>query len=375
MEVIDMYSKKKFKPLLFLALIGGVWASYLMKSFVGINTLWQLAIGASSWILCYLLGVWLLSLGLRGWRRLNRWLDVTPIEGLLGGTAGLILGVFIALLSSYPLSMIKGASYFMIFSFLICGYLGMQIGSRRAGDVWKLIPARIPESREKAGVVTGDYKVLDTSAIIDGRIHDVCQSKFLEGVLIVPVFVIEELQHIADSSDNLRRNKGRRGLELLSKMQKDPSINIKIVEDAIAEEREVDMKLIRLCKQIGASIITNDYNLNKVAELQGIKVLNLNELTNAVKVVVYPGETMYISILKEGKEPGQGVGYLEDGTMVVVEDAQDELGNNLEVLVTSVFQTAAGRMIFSRKVKEERNMGIYKPNLQGVPIQEVNIYG
>ncbi len=370
-----MYRKKLIKPLLLLAFIGAAWASYSFNSFLGLNKVWQVVLGGISWAMCYLLGAWLLGLSLKGWRRFNRWMDSTSIEILLGGTAGLILGVFVALLSSYPLSMIKGASYLISASFLLFGYLGMQIGSRRATEVWNLIPARIPDGRERAVEFTGDNKVLDTSAIIDGRIHDVCQSKFLDGTLIVPVFVIEELQHIADSSDNLRRNKGRRGLELLSKIQKDPAIKIKIVEDAISEEREVDMKLIRLCKQMGASIITNDYNLNKVAELQGIKVLNLNELTNAVKVVVYPGETMYISILKEGKEPGQGVGYLEDGTMVVVEDAQDELGNNLEVLVTSVFQTAAGRMIFSRKVKEERNLGTYKPNLQDISIQEVNLYG
>ncbi|HPT68543.1 MAG TPA: TRAM domain-containing protein, partial [Syntrophomonas sp.] len=197
---------------------------------------------------------------------------------------------------------------------------------------------------------------------------------FLEGNLLVPLFVVEELQHIADSSDNLRRAKGRRGLELLSKMNQHSDIKIDIIETDIPEEKEVDMKLIRLCKQINASIITNDYNLNKVAELQGITVLNINELTNAVKVVVYPGETMSISVLKAGREPGQGVGYLEDGTMVVVEDAQHELGNNLEVLVTSVFQTAAGRMIFTRKIKEEET-SLDSITLPNVKTQEVNLYG
>jgi uncharacterized protein YacL len=272
--------------------------------------------------------------------------------------------------------MIRGPGvYLTIFSFALCCFMGVIIGSRKAVEVSRLFPSNQYEPRESEGDVSGNYKVLDTSAIIDGRIYDVCQSKFLEGRLVVPVFVIEELQHIADSNDNLRRNKGRRGLELLSKMQKNPDIKIDIIEGNIPEEKEVDLKLVRLCKQIGASIITNDYNLNKVAELQGIRVLNINELTNAVKVVVYPGETMYINILKEGKEPGQGVGYLEDGTMVVVEEAQDELGNNMEVLVTSVFQTAAGRMIFSRKLKEENNLSITKPNLKSVPIQEVNMYG
>jgi uncharacterized protein YacL len=189
----------------------------------------------------------------------------------------------------------------------------------------------------------------------------------------VPTFVIEELQHIADSSDNIRRNKGRRGLELLSKMQKHPDIKIDIMEGNNLDDKEVDQKLIRLCKRINASIITNDYNLNKVAELQGITVLNINELTNAVKVMVYPGESMHITIIKEGKEPGQGIGYLEDGTMVVVEEANDEINNELEVTVTSVFQTAAGRMIFTRKNKDENSHCGIGQSFHDV--QEVSLYG
>ena len=371
-----MNNKFILKSVLMLALIGGLGASFAFKTLLDLNTVWQVVIGGIVGLLIYGAEVFGLSRLSKGWKLFNRWLDNTSIETLLGGTVGLMLGIMIGLLSGYPFYVIKGVgSYLAIFSVLLCAYLGMQIGSRRAVEFWKMLPhslIEVPENNEPAG---WDYKVLDTSAIIDGRIYDVCQSKFLEGIMTVPVFVIEELQHIADSSDNLRRSKGRRGLELLSKMQKDPAIKIQIIEDNIPEEKEVDMKLVRLCKKIGANIITNDYNLNKVAELQGVKVLNINELANAVKVVVYPGETMYINILKEGKEPGQGVGYLEDGTMVVVEDAQDELGNNLEVLVTSVFQTAAGRMIFSRKVKEDHNLSIFKPNLPGGPIQEVNVYG
>jgi uncharacterized protein YacL len=371
-----MYSNSISKPILYLAFIFSVWASIAVKFYLTVTVGWQLAAGGGAGLLFYICSRYLWRVVLKGSQGFNIWLDKLDIETLLGGTAGLVLGVIVGYLSSYPLSMIRGLGvYLTILSFILCGSLGLIIGSRRALDVWKLFPSIQPEIGVGERDLMRDNKVLDTSAIIDGRIYDVCQSKFLEGRLIVPVFVIEELQHIADSSDNLRRNKGRRGLELLSKMQKNPDIKIDIYEESIPEEKEVDLKLIRLCKQIKASIITNDYNLNKVAELQGIKVLNINELTNAVKVVVYPGETMYINILKEGKELGQGVGYLEDGTMVVVEDAQDELGNNLEVLVTSVFQTAAGRMIFSRKLKEESNLGIIRPNLKGLPIQEVNMYG
>jgi uncharacterized protein YacL len=369
---------KKFilKSLLLFAILGGLGVSFALKIWLGLTAVWQIMAGGAAGLLLYVSGLLGLRCLSKGWILFNRWLNNTSIETLLGGTIGLMLGILIGLLGSYPFFVIRGAgSYLAILCVIMCAYLGMQIGSRRAVEVWKLFPPRLVKGLENHESGSWNFKVLDTSAIIDGRIYDVCQSKFLEGILTVPVFVIEELQHIADSSDNLRRSKGRRGLELLSKMQKDPDIIIQIVEDSIPEEKEVDMKLVRLCKKIGANIITNDFNLNKVAELQGIKVLNINELANAVKVVVYPGETMYINILKEGKEPGQGVGYLEDGTMVVVEDAQDELGNNLEVLVTSVFQTAAGRMIFSRKMKEENNLSIFKPNLPGGPIQEVNVYG
>lgn len=370
-----MNNKFIFRSLLVLAIIGGLWASLIGKTLLKFNIAWQTASGLIAGLLLYTMGVLGLRSLAKGSRIFNRWLDNTSLEKLLGGTIGLILGIMIGLLGSYPFFIVKGAGiYIAILSFLLCSYLGLQIGSRRAAEIWRLMPFNMIDM-QKNEPADLDYKVLDTSAIIDGRIYDVCQSRFLDGILIVPVFVIEELQHIADSSDNLRRSKGRRGLELLSKMQKDQTVKIQIIEDDVTEEKEVDMKLVRLCKKIGAGIITNDYNLNKVAELQGIKVLNINELANAVKVVVYPGETMYINILKEGKEPGQGVGYLEDGTMVVVEDAQEELGNNLEVLVTSVFQTAAGRMIFSRKIKDENNLGIFKPDLPGEPIQEVNVYG
>lgn len=362
-------------PLFLLALVFAWWLSYTADTYLSLQAAAKVSIGLIAFLLFYFSSGWLLRGLFRSVRAFNRLLDNTSIEILLSGAAGLLLGVFLGLLSSYPLSMIEGAgTYLTIIIFFLFGYTGLKIGVRRAADVFEFLPHMVHEKHETADSQLGS-KVMDTSAIIDGRIYDVCVSKFLEGQLVVPIFVIEELQHIADSSDPLRRTKGRRGLELLAKMQKHPSIKIDIMEGSIPEEKEVDMKLIRLCKQIDASIITTDYNLNKVAELQGIRVLNINELTNAVKVVVYPGETMQVHILKEGKEPGQGVGYLEDGTMVVVEDAQDELGNTLEVLVTSVFQTAAGRMIFTRKLKEEQQGINGHTAMQGVHVQEVNMYG
>lgn len=371
-----MYKKFISKPLVLFAIFLGIWGSYVTNLYLPSNRNGIIAAGVLSAVVFYFIAIILVKVAWKEIRKFNRLLDYTSIEVVLGGIAGLMVGVLLGLICTYPLSMIRGVgSYLILIVFLLCGYLGFRIGTHRAADIWRLFPKISPENYSAEASEVRNYKVVDTSAIIDGRIYDVCLSKFLEGTLLVPIFVIEELQHIADSSDNLRRNKGRRGLELLSKMNKHSEIKIDIIESRIPEEKEVDMKLIRLCKQINASIITNDYNLNKVAELQGIAVLNINELTNAVKVVVYPGETMQINVLKEGKEPGQGVGYLEDGTMVVVEDAQNELGNNLEVVVTSVFQTAAGRMIFTRKMREDSPPGINNHGLQTVKMQEVNLYG
>lgn len=363
------------KFLLFFALIAGIWVVYISRSIFDLEPIWKVITVAGIAILFYASSQWLISSFRWVLKRFDRTMDSISVEVLLGGTTGLLTGVLVGMLSSFPLSNLRGlGAYLTIIIFFACGYLGLRIGARRAADIWKTIPSS-RRAITKASMSGSLKKVLDTSAIIDGRIYDVCLSNFIDGVFIVPTFIIEELQHIADSSDSIRRNKGRRGLELLSKMQKHSGIKIDIIEADIEEERDVDSKLIRLCKVLGASIITNDYNLNKVAELQGIRVLNINELTNAVKVMVYPGENMHINVIKEGKEEGQGVGYLEDGTMVVVEDAHDEIGNELEVVVTSVFQTAAGRMIFTRKIKDEEiaKGGNITASLQEVA--EVKVYG
>ncbi|MBC7075777.1 MAG: TRAM domain-containing protein [Syntrophomonadaceae bacterium] len=362
------------KSLFIAAIVFGFWIIYASQLFITLGLVEKLALGAAAVLLFYFFSNWCLTIFKWCLKGFNSFLDNTAIEVLLGGTAGLIAGIFVGVLSGYPLSMVPGTGgYLTLAVFVLSSCLGLKIGTRCAYDVFRVFSSSTSdgdvEHSHKAGL---SPKVLDTSAIIDGRVYDVCLSKFLEGMLIVPNFVIGELQHIADSSDYIRRNKGRRGLELLAKMQKHPEIKINIVEADVFDEKEVDAKLIRLCKQINASIITNDYNLNKVAELQGITVLNINELANAVKMIVYPGETMHISIIKEGKEAGQGIGYLDDGTMVVVENAHDEIGNDLEVTVTSIFQTAAGRMIFTRKTKEGNESSV-DGSIQGM--QEVNLYG
>jgi len=227
-------------------------------------------------------------------------------------------------------------------------YLGLMLGWKK-GE-WFEPLAIIAYFR---GTTTQrQFKILDTSVIIDGRIADICEAGFLDGPLVVPQFVLHELQQIADSSDSLKRNRGRRGLDILKKIQQSPELDIRIVENDFPKVREVDSKLVLLAKESGGKVMTNDFNLNKVAELQGVTVLNINELANAVKPVVLPGEVMHVHVLKEGKEFGQGVGYLDDGTMVVVDQAREHIGDKVSVSVTSVLQTTAGRMIFT-KLRED----------------------
>jgi uncharacterized protein YacL len=204
-------------------------------------------------------------------------------------------------------------------------------------------PKAVPAAEDKPC-----YKLLDTSVIIDGRIADICETGFLEGTLLIPVFVLEELQHIADSADALKRVRGRRGLDILQKIRQESRMKVKITEEDFEDIPEVDSKLVQLAQQVGGKIITNDFNLNKVAQLRGVEVLNINALSNAVKPVVIPGESMQVAIVKSGKEAGQGVAYLEDGTMIVVENGNRYMGETIEVEVTSALQTAAGRMIFAK---------------------------
>ncbi len=207
---------------------------------------------------------------------------------------------------------------------------------------------RIVSSSEESSDEKIAYKILDTSVIIDGRIADICDTGFIEGILVIPNFVLNELQMIADSADSIKRNRGRRGLDILNKMQKDQSIMVKITDMDFADINEVDAKLVKLAKIMNAKVVTNDFNLNKVAEFHGVPVLNINQLSNALKPVVLPGEEMRVALIKEGKDQNQAIGYLDDGTMVVVENGRKRLNDEVDVTVTSVLQTTAGRMIFTR---------------------------
>jgi uncharacterized protein YacL len=264
---------------------------------------------------------------------------------ILAGVLGLVLGLIVAMLLGWVILQIPAISeyqyrYFvMVVIALILGYLGAVVGIRKRGDI------RLASRRHHNEATP---KALDTSVIIDGRIADICESHFIEGKLVIPKFVLDELQQIADSPDSLRRNRGRRGLEILRRMQLRRDLEVAVDEYDPAVAEEVDAKLVKFAKERNAKIITNDFNLNKIAELHGIKVLNVNELANALKPVVLPGEEISVRVVKRGKEPDQGVGYLDDGTMVVVEGGSHLMNRTVQVVITSVLQTTVGRMIFSR---------------------------
>ena len=283
---------------------------------------------------------------------------------IVGGILGVIAGWVVAEIIDIPLGWLLSrgiapeVSAFLHGVILLgCTYVGAVVGTRR-GE-W-LEPARLIGMFRTSGPERS-YKILDTSVIIDGRIADICETGFADGTLVVPQFVLKELQFVADSSDALKRNRGRRGLDILQKIQKMASVEVIVSDMDFPNVREVDLKLIELARALQGKIITNDYNLNKVAQLRGIEVLNINELANALKPVVLPGESMKVFILKEGKEYNQGVAYLDDGTMVVVDNARRLIGKTIDVVVTSVLQTTAGKMIFGRHIDSGAPQGPQGP--------------
>lgn len=332
-------------------------------------------------------------------KRLALWveqqLNKLPIHDVIAGVVGLAIGLILANLLGAAFSKVPliGDYVPMLFS-LVLGYLGVHIMIKKRSDIvgmFDFIPrffrdylrqrekvaemeAEAEKSKEHtetirltdeetAAIISAlsaiqqqnevekpQYKLLDTSAIIDGRIADICITGFVEGTLLIPIFVLQELQHIADSSDALKRARGRRGLDILQRLQSSPDVKVEIDDRDYEDLSEVDAKLVRLGKETGGKIITNDFNLNKVSELQGVKVLNINELANAIKPIVIPGETMTVSVVKHGKEHGQGLAYLDDGTMIVIENGNRHLNSTINVEVTSALQTAAGRMIFAKPI-------------------------
>jgi len=277
-------------------------------------------------------------------------LKQVSLKRLIGAAAGSVLGIAGAFLISMVISWAlpgprSTVSFFQLLILLVMTYVGLVVGAAK-GDMLNLSALGGLFGGEKAQKQS--FKILDTSVIIDGRIADIAETGFLDGTLVVPQFVLRELQLVADSADSMKRNRGRRGLDVLQRLQKMAHLNVQILEDDYPHIREVDLKLIELAKTYDCKIITNDFNLNKVAQLHGVEVLNINELANALKHIVLPGETMRVFILKEGKEYNQGVAYLDDGTMVVVDNARKMISKTIDISVTSVLQTQAGKMIFGR---------------------------
>jgi uncharacterized protein YacL len=300
------------------------------------------------------------------------WISIRPIKAirkklskvsaqtLLYGLVGLICGLIAAALLAYPISLMPDplGSILPFVAVLLFGYLGIVLFVTRQKDLYNVFHSfskggSAEEKGEKDGQQDPRRILVDTSAIIDGRIADIARTGFIPGKLFIPRFVLNELQYVSDSADNLRRQRGRRGMEVLAELQKDPAIPVAFTDIDVEGVREVDDRLVVLARQLSCPILTNDYNLNRVAELQGVSVLNINELANAVKAILLPGENLEMKIIQEGKEYGQGVGYMEDGTMVVVENGQKFIGKTINISVTKVLQTAAGRMIFAKPEDEK----------------------
>jgi len=332
-----------------LIVFPGGFAEHLRFGVVGLTTLIGLVMGI-------FLAPWLVLGTVRLTVLVEQYLNKTPAQDLLTGSVGLIIGLIIANLLGSILAFLGwfGKILWPLVTIML-GYLGLSIGIKKREDIMGLFAGFHRFSKERLAKVEnrpGSCKILDTSVIIDGRVADLGTSGFIEGVLLIPAFILDELRHIADSPDLLKRNRGRRGLDILNKMRKDKDAEVKVQiyddNSGLEDVAEVDTKLVKLAQKLGAKIITNDFNLNKVAELHGVKVLNINELANAVKPVVLPGEEMVVQVVKDGKEMGQGVAYLDDGTMIVVESGRRFINQTIPVLVTSVLQTAAGRMIFAR---------------------------
>ena len=278
----------------------------------------------------------------------------SPIQSLMSGLLGMTIGLIIAAIMAYPLSLLPKpfGQIFPLVGLLLFSYLGGVLFVTRRDDFENFFKNRGSKTPSRAKGESERRVLVDTSAIIDGRIADIARTGFLGATLVVPRFVLNELQFVSDSADSLRRQRGRRGLDVLGELQESKEVNVVISDIDVEGVREVDDRLVLLGRQMNCPILTNDFNLNRVAELQGVKVLNINDLANAVKVVILPGESLQIEVLQEGKEYNQGVGYLDDGTMVVIENGQRYIDKKIDVTVTKILQTSAGRMIFAKPTHE-----------------------
>jgi uncharacterized protein YacL len=342
------------------AIINAVNEFFISLGYLGVIALFQdwaiapiyIASGIVSGIIVYFISPKIIKAFVDVLKKIEVFLSQRPLVDVLFGVFGLIIGLLVAFLLSTLTTRIPSqwlAVSITAVLYMMMGYLGWAVAIKGRHQI--ILPAWLRRGQGREGMIRAEGarpKILDTSVIIDGRIYDVCLTGIIEGTLIIPGFVLQELRHIADSADSLKRNRGRRGLDILNGMQKEPAISIRVEEQDYDDIAEVDAKLLRLAYDLGGVVVTNDYNLNKVAGVQNVPVLNINDLANAIKPVVLPGEEMRVSVVKEGKESGQGVAYLDDGTMIVVDGGKKCVGELIEVIVTSVLQTSAGRMIFAR---------------------------
>jgi len=332
------------------ALLGIYGGSWLGKDLQDQRIVYSMAVGLIGVLFGLVLTPYLTT---RPMRALRVMLAKQSTETLTSGLVGLVAGLLIAALLAFPISLLPKpfGQILPFFGVLVFGYFGVALFVMRQNDIANILGA-VTSRREDGGTPNWSQSnrtiLLDTSVIIDGRVADIAKTGFLPGTLLIPRFVLNELQYIADSPDSLRRQRGRRGMEVLSELQKAPSVVVRVSDIDVDGVREVDDKLVILARQMKCPILTNDYNLNRIAELQGVLILNINELANSVKSVVLPGEMMEVNVIQEGKEAGQGVGYMEDGTMVVVENGNKYINRQIAVTVTKVLQTAAGRMVFAR---------------------------
>jgi uncharacterized protein YacL len=338
--------------------IGGVYLGNYLRGLAGDESLlWESVFALVGALMGLVVTPFLTT---RPIRAIRRQMTQVSARTMISGTIGLVVGLIIAALIASPLSLLPDpfSQILPLVGAVVLSYLGVTIFVMRQNDIFNVLSSRLPLKGGESGDELQPARniLLDTSVIIDGRVADIARTGFIYGAMMVPSFVLNELQHIADSPDGLRRQRGRRGLDILNRLQKDPNITFRITDLDVEGVRAVDDKLVILARQMRCPILTNDFNLNRVAEIQGVTVLNINELANAVKAVFLPGETFDVHVIQEGKETGQGVGYLDDGTMVVVEEGKEYINAIISVMVTKVLQTAAGRMIFARPTVEQGEM-------------------
>ena len=335
------------------AVLGAYWGYALGTLTKSLQVVYSVVLGLVGALTGLILTPLLTTRPLRALRSI---LGRVAAETLFAGLLGMVTGLLVAALLAFPLSLLPEpfGSILPFAGVLLFTYFGVSLFIMRQGDIMGMLSSITHRNSEGGSSEGGSWGqsartiLLDTSVIIDGRVADIARTGFLPGTLLIPRFVLNELQYIADSPDGLRRQRGRRGMEVLADLQKQPNVMVRISDIDVDGVREVDDKLVILARQMRCPILTNDYNLNRIAELQGVTILNINELANAVKSVVLPGEALSILVIQEGKEQNQGVGYMDDGTMVVIENGKDYLNKQIEVMVTKVLQTAAGRMIFAK---------------------------